>query len=346
MSIIVPVHNAAAWLPDCLQSVCAQTFSQRLELSVYDDASTDASVAVVASWGDRLTARGVTCVVSAGVVGDGPRGVGFARNAAVRQSRGWFLCFLDADDTMDARRVAIQHQVAAAAATTDPVLVGCRFRRLPAESTARYTRWANTLSPAQLRTQAYTAHGPTVAMPTWFCARSTFDRVGGGGFSEAGSGFPEDLDFFYRHLDAGGRLARADDHLVTYRYHVTSATFSVTADVIYRLRLDALRSAVLSKWPRFTIWSAGKAGKRFYRALAVHERVRVRAFCDVDARKIARGCYTHEQSEKRERVPIVHFSEATPPFVLCVKQDLTGGGFEENLASLNLAEGTDYVHFG
>ena len=26
-------------------------------------------------------------------------------------------------------------------------------------------------------------------------------------------------------------------------------------------------------------------------------------------------------------------------------QDLTGGGFEENLASLNLKEGQDYYHF-
>ena len=32
--------------------------------------------------------------------------------------------------------------------------------------------------------QAFMSHGPTVIMPTWFCARQVFNKVGG--FSEAG----------------------------------------------------------------------------------------------------------------------------------------------------------------
>ena len=45
------------------------------------------------------------------------------------------------------------------------------------------------------------------------------------------------------------------------------------------------------------------------------------------------------------KVPIVHFSAAAPPFVLCVALDRTGGAFEANLASLELTEGRDYYHF-
>ncbi len=41
-------------------------------------------------------------------------------------------------------------------------------------------------------------------------------------------------------------------------------------------------------------------------------------------------------------------SAAPPPLLLCVKPGLTGDGpesFEANLASLNLREGEDYLHF-
>jgi len=45
-------------------------------------------------------------------------------------------------------------------------------------------------------------------------------------------------------------------------------------------------------------------------------------------------------------VPIVHFTEADPPFVTCVALDRTGGAFEANLASLQLVEGKEYYLFG
>jgi hypothetical protein len=42
--------------------------------------------------------------------------------------------------------------------------------------------------------------------------------------------------------------------------------------------------------------------------------------------------------------PIVHFSEAKPPFVICVA-DRSEGELEKNIESLNLKEGKDYWHF-
>jgi len=41
-------------------------------------------------------------------------------------------------------------------------------------------------------------------------------------------------------------------------------------------------------------------------------------------------------------------SDAKPPLLLCVKPNLTGdgpGSFEDNLASLQLQEGREYLHF-
>lgn len=71
------------------------------------------------------------------------------------------------------------------------------------------------------------------------------------------------------------------------------------------------------------------------------------AFCDIDENKIRKGFYCYEDSQERPKpkVPILHFRAAQSPFVICVKLDLTGGEFEDNLKSLHLQEGRDFVHF-
>ncbi len=55
----------------------------------------------------------------------------------------------------------------------------------------------------------------------------------------------------------------------------------------------------------FTIWNAGKEGKRLYRSLSAAARAAVRAFADVDARKLAHGAY--DDVAGKRRIPILHF---------------------------------------
>ncbi|KPP65426.1 hypothetical protein Z043_116163, partial [Scleropages formosus] len=175
------------------------------------------------------------------------------------------------------------------------IIIGCRVRREPEGSTERYTRWINSLSPEQLLTQVYTSHGPTVIMPTWLCSRDWFQRVGR--FDEGGLGVPEDLLFFYESLRRGGGVHRVDDCLLVYRYHDQAATQSVLEETIWMLRVAFLQERVLSQWEAFTIWNAGKQGRRLYRSLSVANRRKVRAFCDVDENKIRKGFYTYEESK-------------------------------------------------
>ena len=39
-SVVMPVRNAAKWLPECLQSLLDQSYGGPMELSVFDDGST------------------------------------------------------------------------------------------------------------------------------------------------------------------------------------------------------------------------------------------------------------------------------------------------------------------
>ncbi|KAM4824878.1 queuosine-tRNA galactosyltransferase isoform 7-T7 [Urocitellus parryii] len=315
VSVILPVHNAELWLDACLESVLQQDFQGTMELSVFNDASKDKSMTIIEKWRPKLEDSGILVVIG-GHESPSPRGVGYSKNQAIAQSSGSYLCFLDSDDVMMPERVRLQHEAAVQHPTS---IVGCRVRRDPPGSTERYTRWINRLAPEQLLTQVLTANGPTVIMPTWFCSRAWFSHVGP--FDEGGQGVPEDLLFFYQHLRKGGRVLRVDQTLLLYRYHPQAATLSVLETTIWTHRVCFLEEWALPQWASFTIWNAGKQGRRLYRSLTAASRCKVVAFCDVDENKIRKGFYCYEEAQERPkpRVPVLHFRAARPPFVLCVK---------------------------
>ncbi|XP_070417382.1 queuosine-tRNA galactosyltransferase isoform X20 [Equus przewalskii] len=283
VSVILPVHNAEAWLDECLRSVLQQDFEGSMELSVFNDASKDKSMTIIEKWKVKLEDSGILVVIG-GHDSPSPRGVGYSKNQAIAQSSGSYLCFLDSDDAMMPQRVRLQHEAAV---------------RHP--------------------TSVFTSHGPTVVMPTWFCSREWFSHVGP--FDEGGQGVPEDLLFFYSHLRKGGGVVRVDQSLLIYRYHPKAATHSVLETTIWTHRVRFLEERALPHWAAFTIWNAGRQGRRLYRSLMAESRRKVVAFCDVDENKIKKGFYSYEDSEERPkpRVPILHFRAARPPFVICVK---------------------------
>ncbi|KAK6638152.1 hypothetical protein RUM44_008580 [Polyplax serrata] len=124
-------------------------------------------------------------------------------------------------------------------------------------------------------------------------------------------------------------------------------TFTTFKETIWNVRMEHLEKWILSNWTAFTIWNAGKQGRRFFRSLKPSNRKKVVQFCDVDPKKTDKFYEPYLKSGPKEsrRIPIVHFTKASPPFVTCVKLGLTHGQFEENLKSLNLVEGRDFYVF-
>uniref|UniRef100_A0A1B0D6X2 Glycosyltransferase 2-like domain-containing protein n=1 Tax=Phlebotomus papatasi TaxID=29031 RepID=A0A1B0D6X2_PHLPP len=344
VSIIITVLNGEKWVDSCMKSILEQEGDCIREVSVFDDFSTDRTVDKLLSWLPQFSEKSIKLIVTNNSF-KSPRGVGFGRNRAIEASSGEFLCFLDIDDEMTPCRCAKQIE---AARMNPQAIVGGKFFRSPPGSTERFTKWANEIPQDMLKVQIYTSHGPTVVMPTWFFHRSVFQAVGG--FSEDGKGTPEDLIFFYKHLDLGGDVIRVDDIVLNYRYHEEATTFSIHWETIWKLRMNHLMDNVLTKYPwnsGFTIWNAGKQGKRFYSDLPESLKKLVRCFCDVDSKKIGR-CYQSYDPVMRKggpKIPIIDFREAKSPIVVCMKIDLTDGVFEANIKSLNLMEGIDYILF-
>ena len=100
VSIVTPVWNAAATVAETVASVQAQSFAD-WEMLLVDDGSADGSGALLA----RLAAREPRIRVLSHAEN---RGAAAARNHAIREARGRFLAFLDADDLWRPEKLATQ----------------------------------------------------------------------------------------------------------------------------------------------------------------------------------------------------------------------------------------------
>jgi len=109
VSILIPCHNSERWVAQTVESALAQTWAEK-EVIVVDDGSTDGSLEVIRSFGDRIRCE------------TGPnRGGNAARNRLLGLARGEWLQYLDADDYLLPDKVARQMEFLALHPSTDVV---------------------------------------------------------------------------------------------------------------------------------------------------------------------------------------------------------------------------------
>jgi glycosyltransferase involved in cell wall biosynthesis len=97
VSVIIPAHNAAAWLAEALESVLSQSYRE-LAIIVVDDGSQDDTASVVKGITDSRVR----------LISQENRGAAAARNRGLAEARGTFIQFLDADDLLGREKIAMQ----------------------------------------------------------------------------------------------------------------------------------------------------------------------------------------------------------------------------------------------
>jgi glycosyltransferase involved in cell wall biosynthesis len=103
VDVVIPVHNGARYLRECVGSVLSQTLKPR-RVIVVDDGSTDETADVIRSLQD-----GDSAVLMHGMGGN--FGVAAARNAGIKRSDAPFIAFIDADDIWMPNKLALQMEV-------------------------------------------------------------------------------------------------------------------------------------------------------------------------------------------------------------------------------------------
>ena len=89
VSIIIPVYNMEAYLDNCLNSILEQTYLN-WELILIDDGSKDKSKNICENW-----AKKDKRIL---FFSQDNHGVSYSRNRGIRESRGKYIIFIDADD--------------------------------------------------------------------------------------------------------------------------------------------------------------------------------------------------------------------------------------------------------
>jgi len=92
VSIITPMYNAEKYVGQTINSVLSQTY-ENWEMLIVNDGSKDSSAEIVADYSKKDSRVKLINQPNAGSAA--------ARNNALRNAIGQFICFLDADDLWD-----------------------------------------------------------------------------------------------------------------------------------------------------------------------------------------------------------------------------------------------------
>ena len=194
VSCVVPVHNGERYLGEALDSIAAQTH-RPIEIIVVDDGSTDGSAAVA---GRHPAAVRLHAQPNAGPAA--------ARNRGLRDARGEYLAFLDADDLWHPEKLARQ-------------LARFRVRPELGFSVAHVENfWDPAFAPAEGSPEAsrLTRPVPGYVAPTLLARASVFAAVGD--FSESRPHTSEP-DWFLRAAERGVVGELIPDVLLRRRLH-------------------------------------------------------------------------------------------------------------------------------
>ncbi len=204
-SIVIATYQAAVWLPRSLESVFAQSFTDR-EIVVVDDGSTDGTTALLARYGDALRVFSVA-----------HGGVSNARNVGTERALGTYVVFLDADDLLFPW--ALQRYADAIAMHGSPALVMSRPLYFTDEAdldantdvTSQSRRWDDYLA------SVYEGHRVSIA--------SAIRRdvlLASGGFRPTPSA--EDHDLYLRLGVEAGFVYLREPPVYGYLQHAQSAS--------------------------------------------------------------------------------------------------------------------------
>jgi glycosyltransferase involved in cell wall biosynthesis len=274
VSVLLPARNASATVREALSSMLQQTGAPPFEVVCVDDASVDATPALLRNAASDARVRVVR--------GEG-KGLVAALNLGLSYCRGDLVARMDADDISHPDRLRLQSDLLASDGRLGAVgsLVEC-FP--PSPGLARLEAWLNaTVTPAQIANARF-VEAPLVHPSTTFRREALRE-----GWED--HGWAEDWDLLMRLHERGWLLGKVDRPLLRWRDsdgRLTRTGASYTQEQMAKLRAHYLSRGPL-RGRRFAIWGAGPTGKRLARELETHG-LRPEAFFDVDRKKcVARG---------------------------------------------------------
>lgn len=237
ISVIVPVYNVAAYLPECLQSILQQDYRE-LEVIVIDDGSTDDSGAICDAWAVRDSRIRVIHQKNGGAAA--------AKNAGLRAATGAYLSFVDSDDYLEPGTYS--HMIRLLE-THDADVIQCAYRDVYRDRKEDRIRSTETeVLSATDYLPRYTTDWTSGLLWDKLYRRALFDGI----FFEEGRRIDDEY-FTYRGIMNAGRVICDSRIIYNYRKRRSSVMYSPeSATRILLDRIDYLgkrRRNVVARFP-------------------------------------------------------------------------------------------------
>jgi len=333
VSVLLPFHNAAQTLGECIDSILAQTLAD-IEIIAVNDFSNDESLELLQQYGaDRIR-----------VIENDCRGLVSALNTGLAYCRAPMVARMDADDIMYSNRLEEQYEYLRK--HHDLVLVATQARKFP-EATVRngyreYMRWQNSvLSSDDIYNQIY-IESP-FAHPSVMFRRDSV--IAAGAYREGA--FPEDYELWLRLLHMGHRMEKLSQVLLDWRESDTR--LSRVSDNYSRNAFDRIRAEYLSQDRRIhnkpiAFWGAGRKTRQRARHL-LEKGFEAKVWIDIDPKKIGNRIHGIEVVEPAWLQQAMRYGNK--PFVLNYVTNHGARDIARNyLERIGYILGQDYLEVG
>nr|WP_321412962.1 glycosyltransferase [uncultured Allomuricauda sp.] len=283
VSIIVPFKNTAHFLPECLDSIVEQTYSNWEVLAV-NDHSTDQSLELVTSYSQKDERIKVFQNKGNGIIP--------ALQAAYAQSNGAYVTRMDSDDIMEPNRLEVMVKSLMEHGTGNVAVGQVKYfsSRGISNGYERYEEWLNQLtSTGRNFDEIYKEC--VIPSPCWMAHRADFEKCNG--FSP--NRYPEDYDLTFRFYEHDFNIIPCDQILHLWRDYDTRTSrthehyaqnYFLDIKLYYYLKLDYNKNRPL------VVWGAGFKGKKIAKGLK-KQHLDFTWLCD-NPKKIGKKIYGKE----------------------------------------------------
>lgn len=237
ISVIIPVYNVEAYLPQCLDSVLSQSYSN-LQVILIDDGTTDNSGTIC----DEYAARDSRIVV----IHQKNGGAAAAKNAGLRAATGKYLSFVDSDDYLEPDAY---HHMIQLLRNHNADVAQCAYRDVFMNISAdRLGPQGENIYDVRTYMRLYTKDWTCGLMTDKLYERALFDGI----FFEEGHKIDDEY-FTYRGIMNAQKIVRDNFVIYNYRKRRSSVMYSPESGrQILKDRIDYLskrRVNVIARFP-------------------------------------------------------------------------------------------------
>jgi glycosyltransferase involved in cell wall biosynthesis len=259
VSIVIPAKNTAKFLPECLESIISQSYSN-WEALVVDDGSTDNSVQIVSDFAKKD--HRIRLLTNSGT------GIIDALKTAYAVANGKLITRMDSDDIMTSDKLLKMSTMLKTYGKGHVALGLVKYfsKEGLKDGYKRYEKWLNRLTKKGGNFNEIYKEC-VIPSPCWMVYTSDFERCEG--FKP--NIYPEDYDLAFRFFKYGLKCIPSNEvfhHWRDYAIRTSRTSEHYAENSFLELKLHYFMELSYDPSKTLIIWGAGTKGKKMAKLLS------------------------------------------------------------------------------